>query len=167
MRCHSNGVAKPFDADFYIVCATIIPVLFLAVAVQGRAYESVLRAALAMAEASRGECWKRQLWPIVLSRFLKFAAYAIWVAGGLGELLALLVLYQGHEQGGDRAAVFALTAVLVVATVIGPLNAYMNTRQQLDELGLTPGKPAEGEEVPGAGQPLEPSPVARPIDHPA
>jgi hypothetical protein len=37
-------MAKTFDVDFYVTCATVIPVLFLAVAVQGSAYASLLRA---------------------------------------------------------------------------------------------------------------------------
>ena len=36
--------AAPFNANFFIVAATVIPVLFLAIAVQGRTYESLLKA---------------------------------------------------------------------------------------------------------------------------
>ena len=38
-------MAKGYDSDFYVVCATVIPVLFLAAAVQGNAYKNVLGAA--------------------------------------------------------------------------------------------------------------------------
>lgn len=44
--CQSCVVAKNFNADFYVTCATVIPVLFIAVTVQGQAYEAVLREAL-------------------------------------------------------------------------------------------------------------------------
>src|SRR5258708_6016603 len=37
--------APPFNADFYSVAATVIPVLFLAVAVQGHAYQDLLSSA--------------------------------------------------------------------------------------------------------------------------
>jgi hypothetical protein len=40
-------VTKHFNADFYITCATVIPVLYLALAVQGGTYEAMLKAALA------------------------------------------------------------------------------------------------------------------------
>jgi hypothetical protein len=36
--------AVPFNANFYITAATVIPVLFLAIAVQGRTYENLLKA---------------------------------------------------------------------------------------------------------------------------
>jgi len=42
--CRSCDVAKSFDPDFYITCATVIPVRFIAVAVQGGPCESLLRA---------------------------------------------------------------------------------------------------------------------------
>jgi hypothetical protein len=35
--------AQPFNADLYTVAATVIPVLFLAIAVQGNAYDEFLR----------------------------------------------------------------------------------------------------------------------------
>ena len=40
--CHPVLVANNFPSDFYVTCASVIPVLFLALAVQGRVYEWVL-----------------------------------------------------------------------------------------------------------------------------
>jgi hypothetical protein len=37
-------MAKNPDTDFYVTCATVIPVLFLALALQGRPYDSLIRA---------------------------------------------------------------------------------------------------------------------------
>ena len=114
-------MAKSFDPNFYIVCATVIPVLFLAVAVQGGAYKSVLTAAMTAARTKPSDGWKRQLRALALSRTLQLAGYAIWCAGALGELLALMVLYQGHEEGGTRITVFLATAFLAFVASAGPL----------------------------------------------
>jgi hypothetical protein len=128
-------VANRFDPDFYITCATVIPVLFLAVAV-GSSYKTLLRTAVAAARARRGvQGWKRQLRPYLVSRILLLTAYAIWVAGAVGEFFALQVLYQGHEQTGDRTIVFAGTIVLVAAASAGPLGAYLDVRGELRKLG--------------------------------
>jgi hypothetical protein len=39
---HTVSAPPPFNGLFYATAATIIPVLFLAIAVQGRGYESLL-----------------------------------------------------------------------------------------------------------------------------
>lgn len=38
-------MAEKFNADFYVTCATVIPVLFLAAAVQGQAFVFLLQRA--------------------------------------------------------------------------------------------------------------------------
>jgi hypothetical protein len=38
-------MAENFNANFYVTCATVIPVLFLAAAVQGQAFVFVLQRA--------------------------------------------------------------------------------------------------------------------------
>src|SRR5262249_44735457 len=40
---HAAPAAQPFNATFYATVATVIPVLFLALAVQGRLYEDLLK----------------------------------------------------------------------------------------------------------------------------
>jgi hypothetical protein len=40
---HAAPAPPPFNATFYATAATIIPVLFLAIAVQGRAYDNLLK----------------------------------------------------------------------------------------------------------------------------
>jgi hypothetical protein len=42
-RCQSGLRGRQVPSDFHVTCATVISVLFLALAVQGRAYELVLR----------------------------------------------------------------------------------------------------------------------------
>ena len=55
VRCHSVLTAKHFPSDFYVTCVTVMPVLFLAVAAQQKAYEFVLRVTLMAVQPRRGE----------------------------------------------------------------------------------------------------------------
>jgi len=115
-------VAKSFDPNFYIVCATVtLSPLCLAVAVQGSVYKTVLGAALA-ARTKASDRWTHQPRTFVLSRILQLLGYAIWCAGALGELLALMVLYQNHEESGTRIIVFLATVFLTFVAGAGPLS---------------------------------------------
>jgi len=113
-------MAKNFNADFYVTCATVIPVLFLAVAVQGRAYESVLRSA-----HLRSETWKFWRWTLPYT-----VAGSVLIAAALGEYLALLVLYLGWDWSGARGMVFACTLILVTAVGAGPLLPWLKAKPE-------------------------------------
>jgi hypothetical protein len=105
----------------------VIPVLFLAYAVQGRVYESLLRASFSNMRVSLPSAkvntrrWRGALAEPLL---LRFVAYAVLVLGVYGEYSALMALYSDSEQPGQRPEVFVLTLVLLVAVVIGPVWHY-------------------------------------------
>ena len=124
-------MAKNFNSDFYVVCATVIPVLFLAVAVQGGAYKSVLQAAMVAARTKASDGSMRQLRALVVSRALQLIGYWIWCAGAIGEVIALMVLYQGREGSGTRLTVFLCTVMLILAASAGPLGAYLDIRSAI------------------------------------
>jgi hypothetical protein len=126
-------VSKPFDPNFYIVCATVIPVLFLAAAVQGSSYRTILDTALKVRVTQAGDGWRRKLVARTRARILIFIAYLTWVAGALGEIFALLALYRGHEQTDDRKTVLLCTVWLVLIASAGPLNAFGQVRSKLDK----------------------------------
>ena len=113
-------MAKDFNADFYITCATVIPVLFLAVAVQGQAYETVLLKTLITARTRRDDGKTHQAEATIASFLLRQVAYFIWVAGAFGELYAVLALYEGHDVGDSRVFVLGSTLILVFALAQGP-----------------------------------------------
>ena len=113
-------------SDFYVTCASVIPVLFLAVAVQGRTYESVVQALVKVqaeikkkAKASGGSIWALTV-PSYKANAVLVTALAILVAGGVGEFLALEVLYTGSERPGQRVWVLVLTLLLLAVVVVGP-----------------------------------------------
>jgi hypothetical protein len=131
-------VADKFPSDFYVTCATVIPVLFLAVAVQGRTFESVLRnyrtadraSAEDLALKMRGVWTRRgrakQVWlnrmgsSNVRASNAALAATWIMLAGTVGEFIALVSLYRGSEVTSGRATVLVATLILVVAVAAGP-----------------------------------------------
>jgi hypothetical protein len=82
-------LTEKFNADFYVTCATVIPVLFLAAAVQGQAFVFLLQ------RARRRTARQRQ-W--ITLRFFRFHVAAIVIAGIAGEPIALWALY-GNPRG--------------------------------------------------------------------
>jgi hypothetical protein len=103
----------PYYADFYVTCASVIPVIFLAVVLAARAYESWLAG---LPKKALG-----------LRRVLLFAAYASVIVGGVGEFGALWELRWRQNTVKWNWVVFWTTLVLLVVvlfgSVIGALNA--------------------------------------------
>jgi hypothetical protein len=110
----------PFNSTFYATAATVIPVLFVAIAVQAGLYGDLLSAARrASLRADRGVGAIGRI-GIVLAIIAWgatwFLALVILVVGTYGELAALNALYVQHPERG----VFLSTMILVVAVAITP-----------------------------------------------
>jgi hypothetical protein len=150
-------MTKHFPSDFYVTCATVIPVLFLAVAVQGRMYESVVRATRrADMTAFRYELMQNYLsgpgrdlsapgrtrlllraradLASVATLALLYVAALILIAGGAGEALALWILYRGSEVSGGRPVVLGSTLVLVAVVVTAPFLTNWSAPSQRRQL---------------------------------
>lgn len=119
--------APAFNGLFYATVATVIPLLFLALAVQGNAYETLLRAwrfsfRLLLGGLTGGPS---DLWLAVavfaFDGLLILLGFAIVAAGGYGELLAVYALYQAHDQATTRYIVLIATMFLIIFVVAGPL----------------------------------------------
>src|SRR5690242_1748039 len=98
-------MTERFNADFYVTCATVIPVLFVSLTVQAQSYESVLR---------RGERM-----PLPRRWLLLNGAYLYVVFGGIGELVALLALFERSDALGWRVIVLIATLLLLSAVIGG------------------------------------------------
>jgi hypothetical protein len=122
-----------FNSTFYATAATIIPVLFIALAVQGHAYEALLRAGqfaikarFRLGPSTAGGVVRGPAWPSIIAICLLLGiAFAIVAAGGYGELLAVYALYQGNDQATTRRAVLLATMFLVILVAAGPPLAYL------------------------------------------
>ena len=107
--CDSDLMAESFYPDFYVTCATVIPVLLLVVAVQARTYESALAR-----EQRRG-----------VRGLLLTIAYVSVVLGGVGELGALVELLVREDTPWWRVTVLVATLLLLVVVLYGPFLGFL------------------------------------------
>ena len=126
-ECHSDLMTKHFPSDFYVTCATVIPVLFVAIAVQRGPYKlflqasmAAIRATAAVSRVSRKRALPKLAWAILI----RISAYAIVLCGFYGEFYALMALYSSSETSGQRVTVFVMTLILLFAAIAGPLWEY-------------------------------------------
>jgi hypothetical protein len=124
----ARTVAPAFNGLFYATAATIIPVLFLAIAVQGPLYGDLLKASGAtlrrFREHKAGASPRRlvlRLW--IGSVLASSAAVAILIVTVGGEIEALLSLNAERAYGDPHAAI-AAAVLLTAAAAIGPALAF-------------------------------------------
>jgi len=125
-----TAAAPAFNGLFYATAATVIPVLFLAIAVQGNAYETLLRAwqitfRLVLGAAFRGISLGFFVSALAFYGLLILLGFAIVATGGYGELFAVYALYQRHDQASTRQTVLLATMFLIILVVAGPLLRYL------------------------------------------
>jgi hypothetical protein len=115
----------PFNTVFYATVATIIPVLFLAIAVQGRLYEELLGATIRTLDWPTTAKGHRQILGRIFGSWIAGAVLLLFLAGILvsgvvGEIQAILALEWSHPVGNPDAAAQEVI-LLTVATGIGPV----------------------------------------------
>lgn len=142
---------KTFNSDFYVACATVIPVLFLAYAVQGDAYKNLLDIAVRKAKLKADDGWVGQWKVIIVTRTLQQIAYSIWYAGAAGEILALQMLYQEHDSSTQRLTVFVCTVWLILAVAAGPYSVYRKMGKQVNRQLYSPLRPKQPDDIDQAG----------------
>ena len=134
-------VETSFNSDFYVAASTIIPVLFIALAVQVPLFAQVFVAYQGFAHIraeertarmfDRGGLGYRVIFSV--SSWLLICGLALILAAGvLGELLAFYALYQQQAQSSTRDIVFWLTIVLIFGVPAGAIATFVggvyNTR---------------------------------------
>lgn len=135
----SGLVVKTFQPDFYVTCATVIPVLFLAVAVQGPFYQDLLDALVKAARAPVDAPPIRAFWAYVAMLLVDIVTWVVVGSGVLGEFLALLALYLGQEVA--RAIVLVAALIQLLAAATGPIARYRAASKL--SLGWGPPGPSE------------------------
>jgi hypothetical protein len=92
-------------STFFATVATIIPVLFIAVALQGSTtYEALLKV---------GNMEEGDVYPGMV-------AVAILIAGGAGEIVAVYALYDQSIDAAVAGWILAAIVILTLGTVAGP-----------------------------------------------
>jgi hypothetical protein len=160
--------ASTFNSDLFIAVATLIPVLFLALAVQRDTFVRVLRAYQRFVNSPADEQPPSKLTkiPFVAGLVLvPLSLVGILVAGGWGEPLAIYALYQRQALHSTELAVLWSAIFLAIATAIVAsasfTGAMVNTRPQ--KTGDTPKAAPEHEAAitPGIGpRPSDSAPPA-------
>jgi hypothetical protein len=125
---HAAAAAPAFNSTFYAVAATVIPVLFLAVAVQGRGYKNLMKALDVMDQGSDPDI------PLAKADAAIFAATAVLVtiatlilaAAVLSEILAVYALYQQQARSTTGQTVIISVILLTIATATGPALTFLS-----------------------------------------
>lgn len=124
--------APPFNGLFYATAATIIPVLFLAIAVQGPMYASLIKAAAQADKRMDQPLAESAKIPRALAAIAIVAVYmtstvlamTIVTTGVIGEIEALASLYRQHTEGSG-SDVLGATVFLTIAVALGPAVAAL------------------------------------------
>jgi hypothetical protein len=103
-----------FNADFYVVAATILPVLYLALVLQGGTYEKLL--------SRSEEAWRNAKLPYEVYVFWRLAAYALWSLWLTGEAASIWALYTRSDIPGS--IVLVPLAFLILALTAGPVATW-------------------------------------------
>ena len=118
----------PFNGLFYATAATIIPVLFLAIAVQGSAYENLIKAMAVLfrhIEDSGPRYGKSVPWAAYFALFVVAAGI---LAYGIGsEIQALYALYQQQAESLTGQTVLIGVILLIIVTAAGPVLNFVRS----------------------------------------
>lgn len=165
---HDSAVKTTFNKEFYTTVATVIPVLYLALTVQGQLYGSMLRQGWRrLLRKERDWGLSLRLLRLAVAVWLIVAAVVILAAGLGGEILAIFALY---NASGSLAGPWVLLSVivLVVAAAVGPLWAFLRLplvhmltwtpAKWLENEGATEPEPSLGDDQPGGVLRIWPAP---------
>jgi hypothetical protein len=133
------AAAPALNTAFYATAATVIPVLFLAIAVQGRALETVTSAATSAAHDYRRARRSRARLKAVTAHFRALVTVAvaslIVIDGVMGEITAMVALQ--NRKGGTETfvatAVVALTFAAAATPAVTFAKAFRKTMALLTE----------------------------------
>ncbi len=143
----------PFNASFYIGVSTIIPILFLALAVQGTAYEDAVRTRITVLRASRQDRWLRKIAVLVMGYLF---VIAVLVAGFSGEVIAINALYYGSDDPLQRGWARLTTLFLLLAVVARPAWQMAQLPFTVPRALSGEGGTGEQQESPGGGHAASP-----------
>jgi hypothetical protein len=146
-----------FNTDFYVTAATVIPVLFLALAVQGPALQNLLDGARAAEMRFYERVWKgdyRSSWGLSATTVIvlyggHIIAGLILLLGVTGEITAIIALYVRHPVENGVTGTILTMAFLVVAVAVSPTVALWNSLSSLRKINadehqrLTGGSPGQ------------------------
>jgi formate-dependent nitrite reductase membrane component NrfD len=118
-----TAAPAPFNGLFYATAATIIPVLFLAVAVQGGTYQVLLNALLESDRRQPQATTRLRRW-LAAARTNTLLTFTLAILGAVvSETWAVIVLYIQKPVWWSGPIVLTGTIFLIAAIAIPPITA--------------------------------------------
>jgi hypothetical protein len=148
----TSAAAPAFNTAFYATAATIIPVLFLAIAVQGSLYGDLLKASTKtldrFRERSAGSsppqrALRAWIASLLVSLLASCTAITILIFGVTGEIQALASLSSQQVEGDPHGPLIA-AVLLTLASAAGPALAFVGTVVTISRRGRV-GSEASGQ----------------------
>ena len=127
LLAHSATAADPgFNYTFYATVATIIPVFFIAIAIEKTIYQGLVDTMARVYDQSRaaidaGDFSRRQMKNMMMGTALQIITTVILFAGIVGETISIFALYQQQISPGSRTAVLVTVFISAAAVAMGPL----------------------------------------------
>ncbi len=114
-----------FNANFFIVVATVIPVLYLALTLQGPTYERLMtRWRSAVREGHRDRSFKSEARTVTAAIFAIGGA-AVVLYSVYAEFLSLRALYSETANTATQRTVLQASVALLIMTAGGPAYAFV------------------------------------------
>ena len=135
MLADAHTAVQPFNADFFVAAITVIPVLYLALTLQGPTTARMLKASVAMDDKA----------PEIVT-FSVFAVPAlVYILGGAGEFVGIVALYNRRDYGWGFVTLWALVVLTVVAVVVPAITAFREARDSArpENAGEAPPQPTQ------------------------
>jgi hypothetical protein len=134
-----------FNGLFYATAATVIPVLFLAIAVQGSRYQDLTGPMVRAVERGRNSrTWYERLAFSALAGGNLGAAFLTLVYGVAGEIAAILALISQQASGIELALAAGAPILLTLVVAVGPAVHYLKTAATI--LSPAAGDPASSQQ---------------------
>jgi hypothetical protein len=130
---HSLTMTRDFPSDFYVTCATVIPVLFLALIVQGGAHESLLRTA-----RLAGQRLPRRNRDLTITLIVPWISVITILCAITGEMLSLTALYLQQDLSIIAVVVILTTLELLFAVTTVPIVSLWQTDRAISRQRLSP-----------------------------
>ena len=127
--------------NFYFASATIIPIFFLAITLQGPLYNNLIdkvkAGARALADSVDSDPSRKESRAVNVAIVTGAVAAAILLTGAFGEFLAIKALYQPTNDKFTRSFVYWSVAGLIFLTVAGPAWALGRSWAKLLDASIT------------------------------
>jgi hypothetical protein len=124
-------MSSSFNANFYVAAATVIPVLYLAITLQGSTFEALMqRLKKALPESQPVGSSKPSLKTVarpVLTVLTMVIATVLIFGGIAAEFISFFALYQQKSSPRMDRDVLALIGGLLVVVIAGPVIRFLLT----------------------------------------